>query len=437
MPSFGLFSCRVRAICTLLRLAVTRVVFRAIFFQAIALREHTEGVSSYHSEEQTLAQLPTPGAMEIKHSSELIKLIIGEIEQHGVMPFSEYMNRVLYQPGLGYYSAGSTRFGETGDFMTAPELSPLFGRCLARQCESIFSQGCARQLLEFGAGSGRLCAQILSNLTELAGYSIVEVSADLKARQQQYLRHNLALAMFEKIEWLAELPDSFDGIMFGNEVLDAMPVNMVLKDGKWHELGVGYDAERLVWQYLSDHNDAEPGDAVSAIQQIEADIGLLPDGYCTEVNLNYKPWLKALQACCHQAVILMIDYGYEQAQYYHPDRRSGTLICYYRHRAHPDPLVYPGLQDITAFVDFDAFADAAIAAGFSVCGLASQCQFLLHNGLLEASLGAGEYSDSQAQLALAQQIKTLTLPNEMGEKFRVIGLQQNLDIEIPALTGGR
>jgi SAM-dependent MidA family methyltransferase len=409
-------------------------------------------MSSYHSQEQTLAQLPEPSALEIKHSSELIELIVSEIEQRGVMSFNEYMNRVLYEPGLGYYSAGTTKFGAAGDFITAPEVSPLFGRCLAQQCESIFSQGCSRQLLEFGAGSGRLCEQILSTLTEPVRYSIVEVSADLKARQQQYLRDKLSPAVFDNIEWLDTLPDHFDGIMFGNEVLDAMPVNVLLKDGQWQELGVGFDDERFVWQpYMSPNDlgqadivqsDIEQSDAIKAIKKVEADLigagfGALPEGYCTEINLNYRPWLEALQASCHQAVILMIDYGYEQAQYYHPERSSGTLTCYYRHRTHPDPFVYPGLQDITAFVDFDAFADAAIDTGFTVCGLTSQRQFLLHNGLLEAAQEMSETGDTQAQIEVAQQVKTLTMPGEMGEKFLVVGLQKNLDVDILALTGER
>jgi SAM-dependent MidA family methyltransferase len=404
-------------------------------------------MSSYHSQEQTLAQLPEPSALEIEHSSELIERIVSDIEQRGVMSFNDYMNRVLYEPGLGYYSAGTTKFGAAGDFITAPELSPLFGRCLAQQCESIFSQGCSRQLLEFGAGSGRLCQQILTSLTDPVRYSILEVSADLMARQQQYLRDKLSPAVFDKIEWLNALPTNFDGIMFGNEVLDAMPVNVVLKDGEWQELGVGFDDGRFVWQpYICPNNinqsNAEQSDAIKAIQKIETDLieagfGPLPEGYCTEVNLNYRPWLEALQASCHRAVILMIDYGYEQAQYYHPDRRSGTLTCYYRHRTHPDPFVYPGLQDITAFVDFDTFADAAVDAGFTVSGLTSQRQFLLLNGLLEAAQEVSESGDTQAQVEVAQQVKTLTLPSEMGERFQVVGLQSNLDIEIPALTGGR
>lgn len=397
-------------------------------------------MSSYHSQEQTVAQLPEPSALEIEHSSELIELIVSDIEQHGVMSFNDYMHRALYQPGLGYYSAGTAKFGAAGDFVTAPEISPLFGRCLAQQCESIFAQGCARRLLEFGAGSGQLCGQILSDLDEPVLYNIIEVSADLKARQQQYLQEKLPLAVFEKIEWLDALPENFDGIMFGNEVLDAMPVNVVLKDGQWQELGVGFDGGRFVWEPYIGKDNGKKSKAISAIQSIEAELGSLPEGYCTEINLNYRPWLEALQVSCHKAVILMIDYGYEQAQYYHPERSGGTLTCYYRHRTHPDPFVYPGLQDITAFVDFDAFADAAIETGFTICGLTSQRQFLLHNGLLEAAQEMSEKADdTQAQIELAQQIKTLTLPSEMGERFKVIAIQKKAtqndnDIEIPALA---
>jgi SAM-dependent MidA family methyltransferase len=355
-------------------------------------------MSSYHSQEQTLAQLPEPSALEIKHSSELIELIVSEIERQGVISFHDYMNRVLYEPGLGYYSAGTTKFGAAGDFITAPELSPLFGRCLAQQFESIFSQGCARQLLEFGAGSGRLCEQILSSLTEATPYSIVEVSADLKARQQQYLQDKLSPTVFKNIKWLDALPENFEGIMFGNEVLDAMPVNVVLKDGQWQELGVGFEEGRFVWMPYVNRNDISSNDlaqidAIKTIQKIEADLikagfGAFPEGYCTEINLN------------------------------------------------------PGLQDITAFVDFDAFAGAAIDAGFTVRGLTNQRQFLLQNGLLEAAQELSEVGDTQVQIEVAQQVKTLILPGEMGDKFLVVGLQKNdlqngLSIEIPALTSER
>lgn len=390
-------------------------------------------VSSYHSEEQTLACLPAPSEDEVAHSKLLIDFIVAEIEQHGgVISFRDFMDYLLYQPGLGYYSAGQTKFGSAGDFVTAPEISKLFGRTLARQCESIFEQGCVRQVLEFGAGSGRLCQQLLPGLVEPCAYFILELSADLRSRQQQYLRASLPLELFSRVTWLDELPMDFDGMVIGNEVLDAMPVHIVSKDQQWLELGVGFDGKRFCWSHYADNSDA-----ISAIQRIESAQRILPNGYTSEVNLNYGPWLDALQACCNSAVVLMIDYGYQQAEYYHPERSHGTLICHYHHRAHSDPLVYPGLQDVTASVDFDAFADAASRCNFEICGLSTQAQFLLGNGLLDEADCADPNKHTREQLELAQQIKTLTLPSEMGERFKVIGLQKNLNIDIPALNTGR
>lgn len=387
-------------------------------------------MSSYHPQNQTLEQLPQPSTDEVVHSNQLIDYLIDEIENNaGVISFRDFMDRVLYQPGLGYYSAGLTKFGAQGDFVTAPEISTLFGRTLARQCQSIFSQGCAKNILEFGAGNGRLCEQILSHLVDECQYSILELSADLRLRQQKYLQSSLPKEVFDQVSWLDGLPTGFNGIVLGNEVLDAMPVHLVSKDQQWYELGVGYDGARFNWCRFADDSEA-----VTAILQIESAQGPLPSRYTTEVNLNYQPWLSALQNCCNKAVVLMVDYGYEQAQYYHPDRYAGTLTCHYRHRSHADPLVYPGLQDITAWVDFDAFADAAIDCDFDICGLSTQGRFLLSNGLLEEADRASQNSDTMSRLELAQQIKTLTLPAEMGESFKVIGIQKNLDIEIPAFT---
>lgn len=389
-------------------------------------------MSSYHSEEQTLAQLPPPSADEVAHSSRVVDFLVAEMEGHGgVISFRDYMQSALYQPGLGYYSAGLSKFGAAGDFVTAPEISILFGRTLARQCESIFNQGCAQNILEFGAGSGRLCEQLLTSFAEVCDYSILEISADLRQRQQEYLRSCLPEEVFARITWLDELPHEFNGILIANEVLDAMPVHLVSKEAQWYELGVGFDGNRFKWDRM-----AADSEAVAAIHKIESTQGLLPADYTTEVNLNYRPWLNALRNCCRQVVVLIIDYGYEQAQYYHPERRSGTLICHYRHRAHADPLVYPGLQDITASVDFDAFADAAIDCEFDICGLTTQGQFLLFNGLLEEAESAQQEGDTISRLKLAQQIKTLTLPAEMGERFKVVGLQKNLDIDIPAFSTG-
>ena len=390
-------------------------------------------VSSYHSGEQTLAGLPAPSGDEVAHSKLLIDFVVAQVEAHGgVISFREYMDTVLYQPGLGYYSAGQLKFGSAGDFVTAPELSSLFGGTLARQCESIFKQGCVRQVLEFGAGSGRLCQQLLTGLVEPCVYLILELSADLRFRQQEYLRASLPLELFNRVTWLDQLPKDFDGVVIANELLDAMPVNLVSKDRQWLELGVGFDGKRFYWSHFADNSDA-----VLAIRRIESAQGILPNGYTSEVNLNYEPWLAALQACCNRAVVLMIDYGYQQAQYYHPERSKGTLICHYHHRAHSDPLVYPGLQDVTASVDFDAFADAASRCNFEICGLSTQARFLLGNGLLDEADCADPDRSTMAQLELAQQIKTLTLPGEMGERYKVIGLQKNLSIDIPSLNSGR
>ena len=377
-------------------------------------------------------ELSLPDADAIAHSNRLAERIITRIEQgNGVIGFDEYMQAVLYEPGLGYYSAGSTKFGAAGDFVTAPEISTLFGSCLAVQCLNLFEQGCAPRLLEFGAGSGSLCAQILQSTAQIERYYILDVSAQLKARQRQYLAQQLPAELFHKIEWLEGLPETFDGILLANEVLDAMPVHILLKQGGWGELGVGYDGERFCWRAFSCDSPA-----VAEIERIESRLGELPDGYCSEVNLNYQPWMAALSQACRSAVVLIIDYGYEQAQYYHVERISGSLICHYRHRVHPDPLVYPGLQDVTAFVDFDALADAAQGNGFTITGLVSQAEFLIANGILGIAQQQVEKADSTQRMAISQQVKTLTLPDEMGEKFKVLALQKNIDIKMPAMRRG-
>ena len=358
----------------------------------------------------------------------LVSAIIERIEQRGgVIGFDEYMQMALYQPGLGYYSASLPKFGAEGDFVTAPEISPLFGYCLARQAAALIDQGCVAEILEFGAGSGKLCAQVLEALPALSRYRILDLSADLRARQKQYLEQRLSAELFRKIEWLERLPQEFDGIVLANEVLDAMPVNVLCKQDDWQELGVTYRGRGFEWQAI------EQTAAVDAMRRIELRLGALPVDYRSELNLNYQPWLKALAESCRRAVVLIVNYGYEQAQYYDPARSSGTLTCHLRHRVHGDPFVYPGLQDITAFVDFDACADAAEAGGFDIVGLIGQGQFLLANGLLDEAQRRAEDSDPVVQLAISQQVATLSLPQEMGEKFKVLALQKGLELELPAM----
>ena len=383
-------------------------------------------MSSYHSS----VELPAPTEEQVAHSERLIECIKGHIVQAGgSIPFSDYMHHCLYEPGLGYYAAGSIKLGQAGDFITAPEISPLFGQSLAHQAVALFEQGLQPDVLEFGAGSGKLCRDLLLHFQSLdvewSRYLILEPSPDLQQRQQSFLQQHLSAEAMGKIHWLSSLPECFNGLVLGNEVLDAMPVHVVLKQDRWLELGVGFTQDRFQWVEYADDTDV-----ISQIEAIDRS-QQLAQHYCTEINDFYGPWCKALFDRCDQAVVLMIDYGYEQAQYYHPTRTSGTLMCFYQHRSHPDPFIYPGLQDITAFVDFDAFADAALAAGFSLVGLTTQANFLMKNGLLD--LIENPDSDAISQLSLAQQVKTLTLPGEMGEKFKVIGLQKNLDLSIIGL----
>jgi len=378
-------------------------------------------------------ELPPPEDDALQHSRRLSECIVDRIEQRGgVIGFDEYMQMALYEPGLGYYSAAMTKFGGDGDFVTAPEISPLFGHCLARQAADLIDQGCVPAVLEFGAGSGKLCAQVLQALPEIECYSILDLSADLRQRQQRHLREQLSAELFHKIEWLNQLPQNFDGIVLANEVLDAMPVHILHKQEGWAELGVGHRQQGFIWQPI----EGRPI-ALAAMHGIEGRHGELPADYCCELNLNYQPWFNALAQACRRAVVLIIDYGYEQAEYYRAARSRGTLNCYYRHRVHGDPFVYPGLQDITAFVDFDACADAAEASGFSATGLIEQGQFLLANGLLDEAQRCAESVGPVQQLAISQQVAKLSLPQEMGEKFKVLALQKNITLEMPALQRGR
>lgn len=374
-------------------------------------------------------ELPPLDDDAVVHSARLAKAIAERIESRGgVIGFDEYMHMVLYQPGLGYYASTSPKFGIQGDFITAPEISPLFGYCIAQQAAAAIEQGCGARVLEFGAGSGKLCAQILEALPGLEAYQIIDLSADLRQRQQAHLQQELSAELFHKIEWLSRLPLQFDGIVLANEVLDAMPVHILSKHGEWRECGVGYDGQRFSWHYF-----VPQAPVMDAIRSIEARLGEFADGYTCELNLNYRPWFKALAEACQRALIMIIDYGYEQDQYYHPARASGTLTCHYRHRVHGDPLVYPGLQDITAFVDFDACADAAEENGFELSGLVNQGSFLVANGLLEESQRLVDESDTLTRTAISKQVGTLTLPQEMGEKFKVLAMQKNIALELPAM----
>ena len=376
--------------------------------------------------------LPEPDAASRARSTELVGLIRQSIvAQGGQIGFADFMQQALYTPGLGYYSSGQQKFGRRGDFITAPEVSPLFGQCLANQVAEIFAAMPASvstpDLLEFGAGSGVLAADLLTTLAQLDAlpqhYYILELSAELRQRQQAHLQQ-AAPQLFERVCWLDQLPATpLNAVVIANEVLDAMPVTCFsMRDGEIESLVIEQQGDALAARYVAADEDVR-----SRVAIIEQRCGQpLPPAYCSEYNAAVAPWLSALSASLEHAVVLLIDYGYHAREYYHPDRVNGTLMCYYQHRAHSDALWYPGLQDITAFVDFTDVAYSAVDCGFSVAGYTTQAAFLLANGL--ATLHAQQVNDDLTQqVKLSQQIKTLTLPSEMGERFKVMALTKNFD----------
>jgi len=374
--------------------------------------------------------LPSPDSDAQAHSNALREYIRRQIRQQGgSISFKQFMESALYAPGLGYYSAGSHKLGDTGDFITAPELSPLFGATLAQAMTPVLQALPQANILEVGAGSGALAISILQALQppscSLGHYYILEVSADLRARQRQALQQ---ADLLDKVTWLESLPAAFIGVVLANEVLDAMPVHLVeVTASGVKERFVAEVDDEFVWQ-LGPVSDARLSQRVIDMEPRRPPA--LPEGYVTEINLVAEDWLQALAEACQQAYVILIDYGFPQHEYYHPQRRQGTLLCHYRHHSHDDPFQYIGLQDITAHVDFTAMADAALASGWDVAGYTTQAHFLLGSGLMDLIQNDAVVS-SVEQLQLQQQVKKLTLPHEMGELFKVIGLQKNLDIELP------
>ena len=378
-----------------------------------------------------MSKLPAPAADELALSAELASLIRREIAAAGgSIPFSEFMERCLYAPGLGYYSAGQRKFGAGGDFVTAPEISPLFGRCLARSCGAVLQSLGGGDILEFGAGSGQLAVDLLGELEAMdclpERYLVLERSAELKVRQQEAIRQYLP-RLLDRVTWIDTMPAAgFRGVMLANEVLDAMAVERFRWDGKTAALfHVRSEGDGFAWQL-------QVGEGNVATACIEACVSgnQLDAGYISECNMSLQPWLHTLADSLGQGTILLVDYGYPQHEFFHPQRSSGTLMCHYRQHAHADPLLWPGLQDITTHVNFTAVAEAAVAADLEVAGYTTQAYFLLDCGLEEFLLQSGS-TDSVDYMRAAQQAKTLILPGEMGERFKCIGLTRGIDITIP------
>lgn len=375
--------------------------------------------------------LPDPDEDSRCHSDLVAQHIHDSIEAGGgTISFAEFMQQALYAPGLGYYVSGNRKFGDAGDFITAPELSPLFSRLVANQAASVLDQIDNGEVLELGAGSGALAVDLCRRLQELNAlperYMILEVSADLQQRQQQLIRDELP-DQLQRFEWLSDLPAKYSGVVIANEVADALPVERFVRAGDGvQQLRVGSDAGNFV--LASADAPAALGEAVA---EIERDLGRgLGDGYQSEVSLGLAPWVKDIGAGLERGFIFLFDYGVGRREYYSVDRSGGWLRCHYRHRVHDNPLILPGIQDLTAWVDFTAVAGAASQSGLSIAGFVTQARFLMDSGLESELEQAMEESDRN-RVDLLRQIKLLTLPGEMGENFKCIGLATD-DIESPS-----
>ncbi|MDD4912771.1 MAG: SAM-dependent methyltransferase [Sideroxydans sp.] len=397
------------------------------------------------------ANLPTPSPEAIAHSERLSEFIRHDIAaQGGWIPFSRFMELALYAPGLGYYTAGARKFGEAGDFITAPEMSALFGRTLAKQLIAVM-QASTPHILELGAGSGKLALDILTELEKRdslpESYSILEVSADLRERQQALIQERLP-HLAGRVQWLDVLPEKISGAVIGNEVLDALPVHLVY----WRTSNVGQDTSRqgnvgmnpdLQNRDIFERGVISNGDTFAWQDRIPENTALLdiannltvPDDYLSEVSLAARGLIASLSERIDQGAMIFIDYGFGSAEYYHPQRSRGTLMCHYRHHSHDDPFYLLGLQDITAHVDFTAIAESAIDHGAHFLGYTSQAHFLINNGVTDL-LSEVSPEDVRAYAPLSSQLQKLTSPAEMGELFKVIALGKGMEEPLAGFLRG-
>lgn len=382
--------------------------------------------------------LPQPDAEAQRFSQALSEKILVAIDSKGGwIPFSEFMSLALYAPGLGYYSGGAHKFGAAGDFVTGPEMTPLFGHTLAHTIAPMLAAS-HPVLTEAGAGTGKLAADLLKGLENLgqlpAQYNILELSAELAMRQRQHLQATVPHLM-SRIQWLDTLPEKIDGVVIGNEVLDAMPIELVRwKDGQGQRLGVRAEATEGGIRFITSPGATNP--TLAAKVRALAEQYQWPDDYTTELPEAASAWITTLAQRLTKGALLLIDYGFPRHEFYHHERTGGTLMCHYRHRAHPDPYCWPGLQDITAHVDFTAIAEAGFDAGMHVAGYCSQAGWLMDAGLLEllAAQQPTDYTQADAHWVRTQHaVQTLLSPAEMGELFKVILLTRGLptDLHIP------
>jgi len=380
-----------------------------------------------------MSRLPEPSTEALAHSQRLHDAIADAVRREGgFLAFSRYMEMALYAPGLGYYAAGARKFGSAGDFVTAPEMTPLFGQALATQIAQAMLASAA-MVIEVGAGSGRLAADVLLALEKMDSlpdcYAILDLSPDLRARQRETLAA-AAPHLLSRVHWLDRLPEHFSGVVVANELLDALPADLVVwGDGNIVERGVGVDTNgRFTW------NERPAGGALLDAALEIAEECALGGAYLSEISLAARAWSAEWGRRLERGVLLLIDYGFPRHEFYHPQRRQGTLMCHYRHHAHPDPFFLPGLQDLTVHVDFTAIIAAAHGAGLDLLGYTNQGQFLLNCGLLDrlAEIPPATPDYYRASAAAAR----LTMPHEMGELFKVIAIGRGVDQTLCGFTRG-
>ena len=392
------------------------------------------------------ASLPVPTADALGASGELTTRIRDAvISAGGWLPFDRYMELALYTPGLGYYSGGARKFGrraeDGSDFVTAPELSPLFARTLARALAQALDASGTHQLMEFGAGTGRLAAGILSALdalgTPLDSYTIVDLSGELRARQRETIEA-LGGPLASRVRWLDALPERFEGAIIGNEVLDAMPIQLYARTGGvWHARGVGLDeagALRFDARALDAPTVSLSKEDRALLAQLDAQIAPEID-YVAETHPAGAAFAHTVCTMLARGAAFFIDYGFPRGEYYHPQRTEGTLMCHYRHRAHGDPFLYPGLQDITAHVEFTRIAEAGVETGADLLGYTSQARFLMNAGITDV-LSEIDPSDAAHFLPAANAVQKLISEAEMGELFKVIAFSRGIDGTLDAFARG-
>lgn len=360
----------------------------------------------------------------------LVQLLKDKIQDKGPIPFQEFMQMALYHPHYGYYSGPLPKFGPEGDFITAPELSPIFAYALANQCAQILKNCPGGCILEFGAGSGKLCVDLLTRLADLKQlpekYYILELSPTLTLRQQQWVETHLP-SLKDRVEWLKEWPNEpISGVFIANEVLDAMPVHRFMRyQDTVYESFITVNEQDILAEIF------KPCENSSLKTYVEGILPVTNQPYISEANLWIEGWLNSAKHCLNQGVLLILDYGFPKHEYYLPERNQGTLICHYQHRAHNDFLLNVGEQDITAHVDFTHVAEKASALGFEVSGYTSQASFLIANGLLE-TVHSDEVTPKYLEIRKAVQL--LTSPSEMGELFKVIALSYKMDLSLQGFS---